>query len=125
MYHLTQTSDRRLAVHEAVRVLRPGGVIAVIAINRAANLLGATLANTLQHRKAQLLEASGNLQRMLATIPLTDDERAAVDDGHIAVSALLDRLADVPTPVGPTPREIGTPATVTMLPIVQVRHHEP
>ncbi|HTQ20046.1 tyrosine-type recombinase/integrase [Mycobacterium sp.] len=71
--------------------------------------------------KAQLLEASGNLQRMLASIPLTDDERAAVDDGHTAVAALLDRLADVPTPAGPTPRELGTPATTTMLPIVQIR----
>ena len=71
--------------------------------------------------KAQLLEAKDNLQRMLASIPLTDDERAAVDDGHTAVTALLDRLADVPTPAGPTPRELGTPATVTMLPIVQIR----
>jgi integrase len=75
--------------------------------------------------KAQLIEASGNLQRMLATIPLTDDERAAVDDGHTAVTALLDRLTDVPTPAGPTPREIGAPTTVTMLPIVEVRHREP
>ena len=71
--------------------------------------------------KAQLLEASGNLQRMLASIPLTDDERAAVDDGHTAVAALLDRLANVPTPAGPTPRELGTPATATMLPIAQIR----
>jgi integrase len=71
--------------------------------------------------KAQLLEASGNLQRMLASIPLTDDERAAVDDGHTAVTALLARLGDVPTPAGPTPRELGTPATVTLLPIVQIR----
>ncbi len=71
--------------------------------------------------KAQLLEAKDNLQRMRATIPLTDDERAAVDDGHTAVTALLDRLADVPTPAGPTPRELGTPPTVTMLPIVQIR----
>jgi integrase len=75
--------------------------------------------------KAQLLEAKDNLQRMLATIPLTDDERAAVDDGHTAVTALLDRLADVPTPAGPTPRELGTPATVTMLPIVQIRTGNP
>jgi hypothetical protein len=71
--------------------------------------------------KAQLLEASDNLQRMLASIPLTDEERAAVDDGHTAVTALLDRLADLPTPAGPTPRELGTPTTVTMLPIVQIR----
>jgi hypothetical protein len=75
--------------------------------------------------KAQLLEAKDNLQRMLASIPLTDDERAAVDDGHTALTALLDRLADVPTPAGPTPRELGTPATVTMLPIVQIRTGKP
>lgn len=70
--------------------------------------------------KAQLLEAKENLQRMLAVIPLTDDERAAVDDGHTAVDALLARLADVPTPAGPTPHQIGVPPTVTMLPIVDV-----
>ena len=58
---------------------------------------------------------------MLAAIPLTDDERAAVDDGHTAVTALLDRLADVPTPAGPTPRELGRSAAGTMLPIVQIR----
>jgi len=74
--------------------------------------------------KAQLLEAKDNLQRMLASIPLTDDERAAVDDGQTAVDALLDRLTDIPTPAGPTPREIGAPATVTLLPIVQVRHRD-
>lgn len=46
--------------------------------------------------KAQLLEAKANLQRMLVSVPLTDDERAAVDDGHTAVTTLLDRLADIP-----------------------------
>jgi hypothetical protein len=71
--------------------------------------------------KAQLLEASGNLQRMLATIPLTDDERAAVDDGHTAVTALLERFTDIPTPAGPTPRDIGARTTVTQLPIIGVR----
>lgn len=54
----------------------------------------------------QLLEARGNLQRMLCEIPLTDDERAAVEDGATAVKNLLDRLADVPTPAGPTPRQL-------------------
>ncbi len=74
--------------------------------------------------KAQLLEAKDNLQRMLASIPLTDDERAAVDDGHTAVDALLARLADVPTPAGPTPHELGAPPTVTLLPLVQVTHSD-
>jgi hypothetical protein len=53
----------------------------------------------------QLLEARGNLQRMLCEIPLTDDERAAVEEGAMAVENLLNRLADVPTPAGPTPRQ--------------------
>jgi hypothetical protein len=57
---------------------------------------------------------------MLAAIPLTDDERAAVDDGRTAVETLLAWLADVPTPAGPTPHQIGVPPTVTLLPIVQV-----
>ncbi len=74
--------------------------------------------------KAQLLEAKDNLQRMLASIPLTDDERAAVDDGHTAVDALLARLVDVPTPAGPTPHQIGIPPTVTLLPIIGVTQRD-
>jgi hypothetical protein len=31
--------------------------------------------------RAQMLEAKGNLQQMLQKIPLTDDERAAVEEG--------------------------------------------
>jgi hypothetical protein len=57
--------------------------------------------------RAQLLEAKEHLQRMLLAIPLTDDERAAVEDGTAAVERLLERLADVPTPAGPTPRDIS------------------
>ncbi|MEV0492404.1 hypothetical protein [Streptomyces atratus] len=71
--------------------------------------------------KAQLLQAKENLQRVPAAIPLTGAERAAVDDGQTAIDALLARLTDIPTPVGPTPRELGLPATATMLPIVEVR----
>ena len=66
--------------------------------------------------KAQLLEAKDDLQRMRAEIPLSDEERAAVDDGHAALDAVLNRLADVPTPAGPTPHQIGTRPTPTMLP---------
>ena len=53
-----------------------------------------------------MLEAKDNLQRMLAQIPLTDDERDAVEDGAAAVQRLIGRLADVPTPAGPTPRQL-------------------
>lgn len=58
---------------------------------------------------------------MLATIPLTDDERAAVDDGQLALDRLLEQLVDVPTPAGPTPRELQRPAGAVLLPIVEVR----
>ena len=57
--------------------------------------------------QAQLVEAKDNLQRMLASIPLTDDERAAVEDGTAAVERLLQRLTDVPTPAGLTPRQFA------------------
>jgi hypothetical protein len=57
--------------------------------------------------RAQLLEAKANLQRMLVAIPLTDDERAAVGDGQEALDKLLERLADTPTPAGPTPRDLS------------------
>ena len=70
--------------------------------------------------QAQLLEAKGHLQRMLTTIPLTEPERAAVEDGAAAVEQLLDRLADTPTPAGPTPRELG--ARQTLLTITPLRH---
>ena len=56
--------------------------------------------------RAQLLEAEANLQRMLVAIPLTDDERAAVDDGQEALDRLLERLADTPAPDGSTPRQL-------------------
>jgi integrase len=57
--------------------------------------------------KGQLLEARANLERMLLQIPLTEDERAAVEDGQLALDDLLKRLVDVPTPAGPTPRQMG------------------
>ena len=70
--------------------------------------------------RGQLLEARASLQRMLVSVPLTDDERAAVDDGQAALDKLLERLADVPTPAGPTPRQLAIPPTATRLPIADV-----
>jgi integrase len=68
--------------------------------------------------KALLLEAKDNLQRMLAAVPLTDDERAAVDDGQAALDKLLGQLADTPTPAGPTPRQLGHHAGLPLLQIL-------
>jgi len=57
--------------------------------------------------RAHLLEGRANLQRMRQEIPLNDAEIAAVEDGLAALGKLLDQLADVATPAGPTPRELG------------------
>ena len=56
--------------------------------------------------QAQLLEGKANLQRMLQEIPLTEDERAAVEDGIAAMEKLCQQLADVPTPAGLTPNQL-------------------
>jgi hypothetical protein len=56
--------------------------------------------------RAQLIEGKENLLRMRQEIPLNEAELAAVDDGVAALERLLDQLADVPTPTGPTPREL-------------------
>jgi hypothetical protein len=71
--------------------------------------------------RAQLLEAKGNLQKMAVSIPLTEDEQAALTDGQTAIGELLGRLADTPTPAGPTPRQITAPGTAQLLQIVGVR----
>jgi len=75
--------------------------------------------------KAQLLEAKDNLQRMLLAIPLTDDETAAVHDGQAAVERLLERLADTPTPTGPTPRHTTDRPARPPLPIIDIRSDTP
>ena len=56
--------------------------------------------------EAQLLEAKDGLQRMLVEIPLTEEERVAVEGDQTAVQRLIDGLADVATPVGATPRQL-------------------
>jgi hypothetical protein len=54
-----------------------------------------------------LLEGKNNLLRMRQEIPLTDAEVAAVDDGAYALESLLKRLANVPTPGGPTALQLS------------------
>jgi hypothetical protein len=56
---------------------------------------------------ALLLEGKSHLLRLLQEIPLGEAEQAAVEDGITAYEHLLSKLADVPTPAGPTPRQIG------------------
>ncbi|MCN0152456.1 class I SAM-dependent methyltransferase [Salinispora arenicola] len=51
LYHLTDSRERRVALAEAVRVTRPGGLVAVVALGRHANLLGAAIAGQLIERR--------------------------------------------------------------------------
>ncbi len=72
---------------------------------------------------AQLLEGKANLLHMLQEIPLSEEERAAVEDGVEAMEKLCQQLANVPTPAGPTPNQIaaaGNDAQV-IIPVEQVR----
>jgi integrase len=55
----------------------------------------------------QLLQGKANLLQLRQEIPLNESELSAVDDGVVAMEKLLEQLADVPTPAGPTPRELG------------------
>jgi hypothetical protein len=65
---------------------------------------------------ALLLEGKTHLLRLLQEIPLGEAEQAAVEDGVAAYENLLSKLADLPTPTGPTPREISAgPVQITSL----------
>jgi hypothetical protein len=57
--------------------------------------------------QGQALEAKANLLRLRQEIPLTDEELAAVNEGIQAYEHLSNKLADVATPAGPTPRELS------------------
>jgi hypothetical protein len=55
---------------------------------------------------APFLEDKKNLLRLQQDIPLTEAEANPVENGVNAFEKLLAQLTDVPTPAGPTPREL-------------------
>lgn len=69
--------------------------------------------------KGQLLAVKEGINTMLEQVDLTDDEREALEGDRDAVAALVQRLADIPTPAGPTPNELGTESA--FIPLTQVR----
>ena len=73
LYHLTDPDHRRTALREAARVVRPGGLVAAVAFNRHANLLGATLANQYLARRPIIddIEATGASYRNDRVSPAT------------------------------------------------------
>jgi Phage integrase family len=73
--------------------------------------------------QAQILEAKANLIRMKQEIPLSQEEQAAIDDGLTALEKLWEKLADVPTPAGPTPRELRTVGK-RMLPMTSLQREK-
>lgn len=55
----------------------------------------------------QMLEARKGIERMLQEIPLTDEEKNALSGDAAALDKWIEKLADIPTPSGQTPRELG------------------
>ncbi len=58
--------------------------------------------------KDQLVEGKASLVRMLEFVQLTEDEKLLVTEGIELHQELIEKLVDVPTPAGPTPRELDT-----------------
>ena len=54
----------------------------------------------------QLVGGKANLVRMLEYITLTENEKQLVTEGIELHQDLIDKLADQPTPAGPTPQEL-------------------
>ncbi|MER5346742.1 hypothetical protein ABT030_41945 [Streptomyces mirabilis] len=71
-----------------------------------------------QSARGQLLAVKDGIDPMLEQLDLTYDERDAPEGDREAVTALAERLADTPTPAGPTPRELGT--TSGFIPLTQL-----
>ena len=69
------------------------------------------------------LQTRESLLKMLQEIPLSDEERAAVDGDVQALQRLLERLTDVPTPAGPTPNQLEAPGRgpMNIISVEQVR----
>lgn len=55
---------------------------------------------------AQLLGAKDNILRFLQEMPVSDDERSAIEGDLAAIERLTNRLANQPTPSGQTPTEL-------------------
>lgn len=55
----------------------------------------------------QMLEARKGIERMFQEIPLTDEEKNALSGDAAALDKWIEKLADIPTPSGKTPRELG------------------
>jgi hypothetical protein len=71
----------------------------------------------------QLVEGKANLVRMLEFVSLTEDEQLLVTEGIELHQALIEKLANVPTPLGLTPRELASrqQRATAIIPLPQVK----
>lgn len=73
----------------------------------------------------QLLEGQANLLHMLEFVQLTEEEKLLVTEGIDLHQALIEQLADVPTPAGLTPREMDVQEVreTTVIPLKAVKRN--
>ncbi|MFB4273413.1 tyrosine-type recombinase/integrase [Nonomuraea sp. GTA35] len=76
-----------------------------------------------QSHAGQLLAVKDGIEGMLEQLDLTDDEREALEGDRDAVTALAERLAAIPTPAGPTPRQLG--AHTAFIPLTALGDRRP
>jgi site-specific recombinase XerD len=83
-------------------------ILSVARRERLRNRLMLALSYDAALRRQELLglETADNLLRLQQDIPLTEAETNAVEDGVNAFENLLAQLTDVPTPAGPTLRQL-------------------
>ncbi|WP_432945844.1 class I SAM-dependent methyltransferase [Kribbella sp. CA-253562] len=87
MYHLSVRDHRILALQEAARVLRPGGLLLVVAINRTASLVGSAIANTLYQRQ--------NIVRAILANGYSDENDRMPNTTYHTVTQLRGELSEV------------------------------
>jgi integrase len=73
----------------------------------------------------QIIEGKANLLRMKQELTLTEEEIAAVDDGMAALDSLQQKLSNVATPAGPTPRQLREDNQPTAFIAVQAVQRRP
>lgn len=77
----------------------------------------------LETMREQWAVAKTHLERYLEEIPLTDAERLAVTGDLEAVQNLYMSLADTPTPVGSTPRQLLVAQNGNIIPVNDIEVH--
>ena len=74
----------------------------------------------------QLIEGKAHLIHMLEFVALTEGEKVLVTEGITLHQDLIEKLADIPTPAGPTPRELaaGSQEEASVIPLKTVQNRK-